>query len=164
MSELEPGDELDEPDEKKVSWAELFFDLVFVVAVTQVSSFVEAHLSWGGLLRALIVFVPIYWLWVGTSIQANLQDTSRPLLRIRLFAVALAAVFMALSLPVAYGRLGLLFAAAYWVGRLVLGVRVMIDSFRSGHVPLSPYSVSVVLTGPMLVAGALAMAAVMITE
>ncbi len=149
-------DEQGEPeDEKKVSWAELFFDLVFVVAVTQVSSFVEHHLTWGGLLRALVVFVPIYWLWVGSSIQTNLQDVSRPLIRIRLFVVALAGVFMALSLPVAYGRLGLLFAVAYWVGRLVLGVGVIAESLREGRLPLNPYSVSMVLTGPMLVVGAL---------
>jgi len=149
-------DEKDEKDEKKVSWAELFFDLVFVVAVTQVSSFVEAHLHWSGLLRALIVFVPIYWLWVGTSIQTNLQDTSRPLFRIRLFVVALAAVFMALSLPAAYDRLGLLFAAAYWAGRLVLGIGVVVEALHAGRLPLNPYSVSMVVTGPMLVAGAFA--------
>jgi low temperature requirement protein LtrA len=141
--------------EKRVSWAELFFDLVFVVAVTQVSSFVESHLSWGGLLRALVVFVPIYWLWVGTSIQANLQDTGRPLFRVRMFVVALAGVFMALSLPVAYGRLGLLFAAAYWAGRLVLGVGVVVESLRAGRLPLNPYSVSMAVSGPMLVVGAL---------
>jgi low temperature requirement protein LtrA len=141
--------------EKRVSWAELFFDLVFVVAVTQVSTFLEHHVSWGGALRALVVFVPIYWLWVGTAIQTNLQDTSRPLFRIRLFTVALTAVFMALSLPAAYDRLGLLYAGAYWAGRLVLGIGVVIASARAGRVPLNPYSVSMVLTGPMLVAGAL---------
>jgi low temperature requirement protein LtrA len=143
------------PEEKRVSWAELFFDLVFVVAVTQVSGFLEHHLSWGGALKALVVFVPIYWLWVGTAIQTNLQDTSRPLLRIRILAVALAAVFMAVSLPAAYDRLGLLFAFAYWTGRLVLGVGVIIASARMGRLPINPYSVSMVLTGPMLVVGAL---------
>lgn len=81
---------------KQVTWAELFFDLVFVVAVTQMSTLLERDHSWAGLLRVLIVFVPIYWTWVGTSNQA---DTSRPLLRLRIFVVALAAVFMALALP-----------------------------------------------------------------
>ena len=143
------------PEGKKVSWPELFFDLVFVVAVTQVSDFVGHHQGWSGLLRALVVFVPIYWLWVGTAIQTNLQDTSRPMFRIRLFAVALAAVFMALSLPAAYGHLGLLFAGAYWVGRLVLGIGLVVASVHAGRLPLNPYSVSMVLTGPMLVIGAL---------
>jgi low temperature requirement protein LtrA len=142
-------------EEKRVSWAELFFDLVFVVAVTQISGVLERDHHWGALLRALVLFVPIYWLWVGTSIQTNLQDTSRPLLRIRIFAIALAAIFMALALPEAYGRLGLLFALSYWVGRLVLGIGLVIVSLQARRLPINPYSVSMVLTGPMLVVGAL---------
>jgi hypothetical protein len=65
---LEPG--------KRVTWAELFFDLVFVVAVTRVSALIEDEQSWAGLGRAVVVFVPVYWLWVGTTIQANLRDLS----------------------------------------------------------------------------------------
>jgi low temperature requirement protein LtrA len=141
--------------EKRVSWAELFFDLVFVVAVTRVSGLLEHDHTWAGVGRAVVVFVPIYWLWVGTSIQTNLQDTSRPVLRIRIFAVALAGVFMALALPQAYHRLGLLFALAYWVGRIVLGVGVIIASARNRIIPINPYTVSMALTGPMLVLGAL---------
>jgi low temperature requirement protein LtrA len=148
--------DVSEPEiEKRVTWAELFFDLVFVVAVTRLSGFLEHHLSWGGALRALVVFVPIYWLWVGTSIQTNLQDASRPWLRIRIFGVALAGIFMALSLPEAYGHLGLLYALAYWLGRLVLGVGLVVDAVRRRDWPLNPYTVSMALTGPMLVAGAL---------
>jgi low temperature requirement protein LtrA len=140
---------------KKVSWAELFFDLVFVVAVTRVSALLEHDHTWGGLLRGLVVFVPIYWLWVGTSIQTNLQDVSRPAFRIRIFAIALAAVFMAIALPEAYGRLGLVYALAYWLGRLVIGVGMVRAAIRARVVPLNPYSVSMVVTGPMLIIGAL---------
>ncbi|HEX3335162.1 MAG TPA: low temperature requirement protein A [Jatrophihabitans sp.] len=150
MSEPEPT------ADKRVTWAELFFDLVFVVAVTRVSGLLEHDHTWGGVLRAVVVFVPIYWLWVGTSIQANLQDTSRPLLRIRIFAIALAGVFMALSLEEAYHHLGLLFALAYWLGRLVMGGPMLLASARARTFELNPYSVSIVLTGPMLILGALA--------
>jgi low temperature requirement protein LtrA len=141
--------------EKRVSWAELFFDLVFVVAVTQLSGLLTHNHSWSGLLRALVLFVPIYWLWVGTSIQTNLQDTSRPMLRVRIFAIALAAIFMAIALPDAYGHLGLVFALAYWLGRLVLGLQLIVLAVRRRVWPVNPYSVSMVLTGPMLVIGAL---------
>jgi low temperature requirement protein LtrA len=82
-----------EPVEKRVSWAELFFDLVFVFAVTEVSTLLEADHSWGGALRALVVFVPIYWAWVGVAIQTNVRDMSTPALRIGMFAVALAGLF-----------------------------------------------------------------------
>jgi low temperature requirement protein LtrA len=152
----EPQAAVKQPPEKRVSWAELFFDLVFVVAVTRVSGLLEDDHTWAGVGRAVVVFVPIYWLWVGTSIQTNLQDTSRPLLRIRIFAVALAGVFMALALPVAYGHLGLLYALAYWVGRLVLGIGMVTLSVRRRTWPsLNPYTVSMAVTGPMLVVGAL---------
>jgi len=141
--------------EKRVTWAELFFDLVFVVAVTTLSTLLGRDHSWAGLLRSLIVFVPIYWLWVGTSIQANLTDTARPALQLRIFAVALAGVFMALALPDVYGHDGMVFAAAYWAGRLVLGIPLVRRSGRGVALPVNGYSVSMLLTGPLLVVGAL---------
>lgn len=141
--------------EKRVDWAELFFDLVFVVAVTRVSTLLEHDHSWSGLLRALIVFVPIYWTWVGTSIQTNLNDVTRPYLRIRVFAVALGGIFMALALPHAYADLGLFFAGSYWAGRIVLGVGVFRAAWLTGRAPINPFVVSMTVSGPMLVIGAL---------
>jgi low temperature requirement protein LtrA len=141
--------------EKRVDWAELFFDLVFVVAVTRVSTLLEHDHSWSGLLRALIVFVPIYWMWVGTSIQTNLNDVTRPYLRVRIFAVALTGIFMALALPEAYDNLGLFFACSYWAGRIVLGVGVFRAAWQAGRAPINPFVVSMVISGPMLVIGAL---------
>ena len=139
--------------EKRVGWAELFFDLVFVVAVTRVSTLLEHDHTWTGVLRALVVFVPIYWTWVGMAIQTNQADTDSVSLRIRMFAVALAGIFMALSLEEAYGDLGLTFAFSYWVARLLLAsglVRAQgLDALRT------PYGVSVVVTGPLLMLGAL---------
>ncbi|MGI8493332.1 MAG: low temperature requirement protein A [Acidimicrobiales bacterium] len=142
--------------EKPVTWAELFFDLVFVVAITKMSTLVGYDHSWSGLLRALIVFVPVYWLWVGTSIQTNLADTSRASLHLRIFAVALAGVFMALAVSDVYGGEGMMFAAAYWAGRLVLGAAFVHRSGRRITVPLNGFSVAMVVTGPLLVVGALA--------
>jgi low temperature requirement protein LtrA len=141
--------------EKRVSWAELFFDLVFVFAVTEVSATLHEDRTWAGLLRALIVFVPVYWVWVGTSIQVNQRDNSRPSLRIAVFAVALAGIFMALSVPRAFGGLGLLFALSYWLGRIVLGAPLLRRASRGMSVPVNPYSISMAFTGPLLVAGAL---------
>lgn len=149
-----PG-EANPTSEKRVSWAELFFDLVFVVAITTMSTRLGRDHSWAGLLRSLIVFVPIYWLWVGTSIQANLTDTTKPALRLRILAVALAGVFMALALPGVYGHDAMVFAAAYWAGRVVLGAPLMLRTDRGFTVPLSGYSVSMLLTGPLLVIGAI---------
>lgn len=141
--------------EKGVTWAELFFDLVFVVAVTKMSTLVGRDHSGAGLLRSLIVFVPIYWMWVGTSIQTNLVDNSKPVLHLRIFGVALAGMFMALALPDVYGRDGMVFAAAYWAGRVVLGAPQLRRSGRRIVLPLNGFTVSMVVTGPLLVIGAL---------
>lgn len=140
---------------KRVSWAELYFDLVFVVAVTRVSALVEHDHTWPGLLRALIVFVPVYWVWVGAAVQSNQQDTERVPVRLRLFAVALAAVFMAVALGSAYDRLGLLFACAYWAGRFVLAAALIPALRRRQATIFNPPVVSVVVSGPLLVIGAL---------
>jgi low temperature requirement protein LtrA len=136
--------------EKRVTWAELFFDLVFVVGVTRTSELVAADHSAGGLLRALVVLVPLYWLWVGTAVQTNLQDAERAAMQLRIFAIALAAVFMALALPAAYDDLGMVFAVAYWAGRIVLGAEL---TWRMRSLA-SPWGISMVLTGPLLVLGA----------
>src|SRR5262249_1326440 len=108
-----------------------------------------------GLLRALIVFVPCYWLWVGTTIQANQRDINRPVLRLTVFAVALAAIFMALAVPRAYDALGLLFALAYWAGRIVRGSERPRAAARTRLIPVNPISISMAITGPLLVIGAL---------
>jgi len=136
---------------RRVSWAELFFDLVFVFAVTEVSTLIQSDQAAAGLLRALIVFVPIYWVWVGTTIQANLRDVGSPGRRLALFSVALAGFFMALAAPEAYGDRALLFALAYWAARLVLGLPLFVRQ----RFQVSAYAVSIFLTGPLLVVGAL---------
>lgn len=107
---------------KRVTWAELFFDLVFVFAITEVSSLLGVDHSWAGALRALIVFVPIDWVWVGTTVQSNVHDMTTPVRRSALFGVALAGLFMALAVPEAFGDRALLLAGAYWAGRLIIGV------------------------------------------
>ena len=147
---MEPG----EPD-KRVSWAELFFDLVFVFAITQVSLLLKGEHNAAGRLRALIVFVLVYWTWVGTAVQTNLRDPAQPSLRVTLFAIALASIFMAIAVPHAYRDEGLLFAAAYWAGRVMVGTLMVGRWPRGAATWLTPYTVSIVITGPLLLAGAL---------
>ena len=59
---------------KRVTWAELFFDVVFVFVITQVSELLRADHSAKGLLQALVVFVPVYWAWVGVSVYADTHN------------------------------------------------------------------------------------------
>ncbi|WP_330334708.1 low temperature requirement protein A [Streptomyces sp. NBC_00536] len=135
--------------EKKVDWAELFFDLVVVFAVTQVSALLHDDHSWAGTGKALLVFVPVYWTWGGTSVYANTHDLGRPLDRLGIFTLGLCGLLMALAVPGAFGDRGVLFGAAYLVARVTLAALV----FRRGPLAATPVSVSVVVTGPLLLAG-----------
>ena len=137
--------------EKRVSAAELFFDLVFVFAVTEVSTRLSEDHAGLGLLRAFALFVPIYWVWVGTSLQANLRDIDQPVLRVTVFGVALAGMFLALAVPYAFETQALLFAFSYWLGRMLLGVPLFVQYGWQWN----PYSVSLTITGPALVVGGL---------
>ncbi|MFD7987463.1 low temperature requirement protein A [Kitasatospora indigofera] len=137
--------------EKRVTWAELYFDLVFVFAITQVSALLHHHHDWAGVARALVVFVPVYWCWVGTTVQANIRDVDNVRDRIGIFAVGLAGLFMALALPGAYGRRGLLLGGAYWAARLVLlGMLARMPGVLRG-----PYGIGALVSGPLLLAGGL---------
>ena len=138
--------------EKRVTWVELFFDLVFVFAVTQVSGVLHADHSPAGIARALIVFVPTYWAWVGTTMHANLHEVDRLLDRLGIFAIGLCGLFMALALPSAYRAHGLLFGASYWAARLVLFPLVQ-HTYRS--VGFNSFTAAAFVSGPLLVLGGL---------
>ncbi|GAA1664522.1 low temperature requirement protein A [Fodinicola feengrottensis] len=130
--------------EKPVTWAELFFDLVFVFAVTEVSSLLREDVSWAGLGRALVVFVPIYWAWVGTTIHANTTNVDTSFERIGIFATGLCSLFMALAVPGAYGSRAVLFAAAF----LLLRVVSLFFSGPQQSFAFGPMSIAVFITGP----------------
>ncbi|HZE40230.1 MAG TPA: low temperature requirement protein A, partial [Stackebrandtia sp.] len=135
--------------EKRVTFGELFFDLVFVFAVTQVSGLLHHDYGWAGLGRALLVFVPIYWAWVGTSVYANLRDADRPVDRVGMFGVGLCGLVMAMAVPDVFGALGVWFGAAYFVARVLLALLM----FRDAHVFGGQYSVGAFVTGPLLLVG-----------
>ncbi|MBB2748392.1 UNVERIFIED_ORG: hypothetical protein FHR35_008285 [Microbispora rosea subsp. rosea] len=77
------------PAGKRVTWAELFFDLVFVFAVTQLSASLHADHSLAGLGRALVLFVPVYWVWVSTSVHTNTRDVDNAFDRFGILAAGL---------------------------------------------------------------------------
>jgi low temperature requirement protein LtrA len=140
-----------EDEGKRVSWAELFFDLVFVFAITQLAALLHGDHGWRGVGATVVLFLPIYWVWVGTTMQANRRDLERPGERIAIFFVALCGLVMAFAVPHAYDNRGLLFAVAYWAARVGYGVFV----FRGQLRYVQPFSVSIAFTGPLLVVGAL---------
>lgn len=92
---------------------ELFFDLVFVFAVTQLSHALLAHLSLGGALQVALLMVAVWWVWIFTSWITNWLDPETLPIRLGLFVLMVAGLLLSSSIPHAFGERGLLFAGAY---------------------------------------------------
>src|SRR3954471_11195518 len=92
---------------------ELFFDLVYVFAVTQLSHRILDDLSVGGVARAAFLLLIVWWAWISTTWMANWFDPASSAVRGVLTAVMLASLLMAAALPEAFGEHAQLFAASY---------------------------------------------------
>lgn len=107
---------------------ELFFDLVYVFAITQLSHLLLDHLSAAGAARAGFLLVVVWWAWIYTTWMTNWFDPTSPTVRTVLTATMLASLLLAASLPQAFGENGLLFAASYaalQVGRNLAAVSLL---------------------------------------
>ena len=90
-------------EEKRTEFIELFFDLVFVFAFTQVTTLVLEDTSAAGFARAALVFALVWWAWSAYAWLTDAIDVENIPTRLFIFGAMLAAFFMALALPNAYG-------------------------------------------------------------
>ncbi len=97
----------------RVTYAELFFDLVFVFAVTQVSHTLLGRLTPLGLAQTTLLFLAVWWVWVYTSWITNWLNPELTPVRILLFALMLGGLVLSTSIPQAFESRGLWFAVAY---------------------------------------------------
>jgi low temperature requirement protein LtrA len=100
-------------EEARVGMVELFFDLVFVFAVTQLSHSLLAHLNAAGAVQAGLLLLAVWWVWIYTSWFTNFLDPERIPVRTCLFVMMLAGLLLSSSIPDAFGVRGLVFAVAY---------------------------------------------------
>jgi len=103
----------DSGQEQRATTLELFYDLVFVFAITQVSHLLLEDLSWRGAGRALLVLLVVWWAWNYTTWVTNELDPESTVVRLVLIAVMLASLLMAVAIPDAFGGRALLFAGSY---------------------------------------------------
>jgi low temperature requirement protein LtrA len=97
----------------RVTYVELFFDLVFVFAVTQISHTLLAHFTLLGALQVTLLFLAVWWVWVFTSWITNWLDPEKTPVRLLLFAMMLGGLVLSTSIPAAFEARGLWFAIAY---------------------------------------------------
>jgi low temperature requirement protein LtrA len=108
-------------EQQEVAPLELFYDLVFVFAVTQVAHLLLDDLSWAGAGDALLALLVVWWAWDYTTWVTSEVDPDPTLVRLLLLAMMLASLAMAVAVPEAFGSHGLLFAGSYIaikIGRL----------------------------------------------
>ena len=113
-----------------VTNVELFFDLVFVFAVTQLSHRLLEHLSVAGALQTGFLLFAVWWVWMYTSWFTNWIDPDRPTVRMLMFLLMLAGLCMSAAIPNAFGHEGLLFAIAYSFIQVVRTLFIVVASRR----------------------------------
>ncbi|MDQ4005193.1 MAG: low temperature requirement protein A [Actinomycetota bacterium] len=103
--------------EHGVTRLELFFDLVFVFAITQVTSLLSGSPTWSGLLRGLLVLGALWWAWGAYAWLTNTLDPEEGAVRLAVLGAMAAMLIVSLAAPGAFGREGVTFGVAYFVVR-----------------------------------------------
>ncbi len=96
--------------EQRVTTLELFYDLVFVFAITQVSHLLLEHLTWEGAAQSALILLVVWWSWNYTTWVTNELDPESLVVRLLLIGLMLMSFLMAVAIPEAFGDRGLLFA------------------------------------------------------
>jgi len=123
----------------RVGFVELFFDLVFVFAITQLSHLLIQHPTPLGVLETLMLLAAVWWSWIYTSWATNWLDVEATPVRLALFVIMGLGLMLSISLPDAFGARGLVFAVAFvviHVGRALFviwaarGDRILVENFQ----------------------------------
>jgi low temperature requirement protein LtrA len=114
--------------EEAVKPLELFFDLVFVLALTQCTALMADDPTWKGLVRGLLILGVLWWAWVGYSWLTSVVDPEEGVVRFAIFAAMAGLLVVALCVPEAFGDSALLFACAYGLVRAAHIVLFMVAS------------------------------------
>src|SRR5256886_14914750 len=122
--------------ERSTSPVELLWDLVFVFAITQVTTLLSSNLSWAGFGRSMLVLALVWWAWSAFVWASNAQDPDAPVFRGLLF-IAMVLIFLAgLALPRTFGSEATLFAVTY-AGVRLLHLALYADASRRGNASLA---------------------------
>lgn len=122
----------DDEEERRATWLELFYDLVFVVAVSQLAHHLKENISISGCLGFVALFIPVWWSWIGTTFYANRFDNDDIGHRLLVGVQMLTAAAMAVNIHHGLSTSAAGFALAYALGRAIL----VVEYVRAGiHIP-----------------------------
>lgn len=150
----------DDEASSRVSFVELFYDLVFVFAVTQLAAYLVDNVTPEGAVRAGVLFVAVWWLWINTTWATNRLDPDAAPVRFAMFALMGASFVLSMSLPRAFEDRALLFALPYvamQIGRSLFSAFSLRRDGETGEArtPLQQ-AIWFALSGTLWIAGALA--------
>jgi low temperature requirement protein LtrA len=122
----------DSEEHRHATWLELFYDLVFVVAVSQLAHNLEEDVSLSGFLGFVFLFIPVWWSWIGTTMYANRFDSDDIGRRLLVALQMLTVAALAVNIHYGLGESAPGFALSYALGRAVL----IVEYVRAGiHIP-----------------------------
>jgi low temperature requirement protein LtrA len=104
---------------QRVTPLELFFDLVVVFAITQVTGFLSDDPTWGGLLRGLMLLGALWWAWAAYAWLTNTLNPEEGAVRLAMFCAIAAMLIVSLATPNAFGSDGVTFGVAYFIVRVL---------------------------------------------
>ena len=137
--------------EPRVTPLELFFDLVFVFAITRVTALMAHDLSWTTLVQGLLVLAALWWGWAAYAWLTNHVASQDGAARVTVFVAMAAMVLVALAVPEAFGAHALLFALAYLVMRMAHLALYWVSSRDDPHVHRAVVRLLPAgITGPLL--------------
>jgi len=120
--------------DRRVTWLELFFDLIYVVAIGRVSVALEQGHDWAAVAKTAVIFVAVWWAWVGQTFYLARFDSDDLIHRIVTMIQMFAVAAMAIAIPHAVAEGSSTFVIAYCCVRLVL----ILEYFRAAyHIPES---------------------------
>src|SRR5919109_3832165 len=115
-------------EEERVMPLELFFDFVFVLAITQCTTLMSHEPTWEGLAKGMLVLGVMWWSWVGYAWLTSVVDPEEGLVRLAMFAAMAAFLVAALCVPKAFDSSAALFAGAYAVVRFAQIILFLVAS------------------------------------
>lgn len=124
-----------ESGERHASWLELFFDLVFVLAVAQIAQILVKNADFAGFIKYTVLFIPVWWSWVGFTFYADRFESNDTSYRVLTFAAMLAVAALSLTLAAAFTPSGdIPLVITYGLVRLVL---IVLYARSAYHIPLA---------------------------
>ncbi|MDM9628300.1 low temperature requirement protein A [Rhizobium sp. S152] len=146
------------PGSSRVTFLELFFDLVFVFSISQLSHALAAHYTPLGALEAGLMTFAVWWVWIFTAWVTNWLDPEKMPVRGMLVVLMLLGLVLSASIPEAFGEKGLLFAGAYvlmQVGRSLFAAYAVKQASASNYRNFLRISTWLIVSGVFWIAGGL---------